>query len=94
MMPTYPRRESALHASLLAQPGSDYEPDAWQNAAGVWHGAVGYDAGPLWFTIQGSPASLRELAAALTAAADQADQHTAADPATSNPDPEPEGVPA
>jgi hypothetical protein len=86
MMPAHPYPTSTLHASLLVQPDSDYQPDAWQTLAGAWHGSVSYDAANLWFTIQGPPAGLRELAAALVAAADQADQHTS--------DPKREGVPA
>ncbi len=86
----YPPRPSTLHASLLAYPGTGYEPDAFQTTAGSWHGAVGYRAGALAFTIQGPPVALRELAAALHAAADQADEHTAADqakqPAAEQPD--------
>jgi hypothetical protein len=77
MMPAHPHPTSTLHATLLADPTSDYQPDAWQTCAGAWHGWVGLDAGPLWFTIQGPPAGLRALAVALAAAADAADQHTA-----------------
>ncbi|HEV8650703.1 MAG TPA: hypothetical protein VG276_15190 [Actinomycetes bacterium] len=95
MTPAHPRRPSALHATLLAQPGTDYQPDAWPAHDGTWQGSVRYDAGPLYVTVQGPSAALRELAAALVAAADQADQHTAtppAAPATDDPDPMPEGV--
>jgi hypothetical protein len=78
VMPAYPPRPSTLHATLLAQPGTGYQPDAWQTTAGAWHGSIRYDAGVLYLTIQGPPPALRELAAALTAAADQADQHATA----------------
>jgi len=92
MMPSYPRRTSTLHATLLAQPGTRYEAEGWQTYQGAWHGAVRYADGPLLVTIQGPPEALRELAAALTSAADQADQHV------TDPDPEPapaaEGVSA
>jgi hypothetical protein len=47
----------------------------WRNRAGVLHASVRFDAGGYSSGhIQGEPAALRELAAALTLAADQAEQ--------------------
>ena len=46
----------------------------WPNDAGVWHASVRFDAGGYSSAhIQGPPAGLRELAAALVEAADRAD---------------------
>jgi hypothetical protein len=46
----------------------------WPNSRGVWHASVRFDAGGYSYGhIQGQPAALRELAAALVLAADQAD---------------------
>ena len=74
MMRPYRARASALHASFLAQPDTAYQADAWQTSDGRWHGSVRYTPAGLMVTIQGPPGALRELAAALHAAADLADR--------------------
>jgi hypothetical protein len=54
----------------------------WPNDAGVWHASVRFDAGGYSCGhIQGEPVALRELAAALVQAADQADASAATAPA-------------
>jgi hypothetical protein len=65
MMPNDPTRRSALSVALLAHPGTDYDVDAWMADNGQPHGSVRYDSDRAWFTIQGRPAALRELAEAL-----------------------------
>jgi hypothetical protein len=65
MMPTDPTRRSALSVALLAHPGTRYEVDCWMADTGQPHGSVRYDSDRAWFTIQGRPAALRELAEAL-----------------------------
>jgi hypothetical protein len=54
----------------------------WRNTAGTMHASVRFDAGGYSYGhIQGQPAALRELAAALHLAADQADAAEQTDPA-------------
>ena len=54
----------------------------WPNDNGVWHASVRFDAGGHSSAhIQGPPAALRELAAALVDAADQADASAVPAPA-------------
>jgi hypothetical protein len=65
MMPNDPTRRSALSVALLAHPGTDYDVDAWLAGDGQANGSVRYDSDRAWFTIQGRPAALRELAEAL-----------------------------
>ena len=74
MMPTDPTRRSALSVALLAHPGTRYEVDAWMADNGQPHGSVRYDTDRAWFTIQGRPAALRELAAALVRCAELTEQ--------------------
>jgi hypothetical protein len=84
MMPAYPTSSpSTLSVTLLAAEGTRYLPERWLTSTGVPHGSVRYDARSVWFTIQGAPAALRELAAALMAAAELAD------PSEPAPDPDP-----
>ena len=70
MMPSDPTRRFALSVALLAHTGSRYEVDCWLAATGQPHGSVRYDTDRAWFTIQGRPTALRELAAALLACAE------------------------
>jgi hypothetical protein len=74
MMPTDPTRPSALSVALLAHTGTKYEVDAWMASDGQANGAVRYDTDRAWFTIQGRPAALRKLAAALVRCAELTEQ--------------------
>jgi hypothetical protein len=65
MMQPDPTRRSALSVALLAHANSGYEVDCWMAANGQPNGSVRYDSDRAWFTIQGRPAALRELAEAL-----------------------------
>jgi hypothetical protein len=65
MMQNDPTRRSALSVALLAHAGTGYEVDAWMAGNGQANGSVRYDTDRAWFTIQGRPAALRELAEAL-----------------------------
>jgi hypothetical protein len=65
MLPNDPTRRSALSVALLAHTGTSYEVDAWMADNGQPNGSVRYDTERAWFTIQGRPAALRELAEAL-----------------------------
>jgi hypothetical protein len=82
MMPNDPTRPSALSVALLAHAGTRYEVDCWLADAGQPHGSVRHDTDRAWFTIQGRPAALRELAQALVACAELT-EHTYPDPAPS-----------
>ena len=74
MMHSDPTRRSALSVALLAHTDSGYEVDCWLVDNGQPHGSVRYDTARAWFTIQGRPAALRELAEALVACAELAEQ--------------------
>ena len=65
MMLNDPTRRSALSVALLAHDNSGYKVDCWLADHGQPHGSVRYDTDRAWFTIQGRPAALRELAEAL-----------------------------
>jgi hypothetical protein len=65
MMQPDPTRRSALSVALLAHTGTDYDVDAWMAGDGQANGSVRDDSDRAWFTIQGRPAALRELAEAL-----------------------------
>jgi hypothetical protein len=82
MMPNDPTRRSALSVALLAHANSSYEADCWLAGTGQPHGSVRYDTERAWFTIQGRPAALRELAQALERCAELT-EHTYPDPAPS-----------
>jgi hypothetical protein len=60
--------------SLLANAGTGYEVDCWLASTGQPNGSVRYDTDRAWFTIQGRPAALRELADALVRCAELTDQ--------------------
>jgi hypothetical protein len=72
----------AISLGLIVRPGAAYDTHHhWRNEAGELRASVGFDAGGTSHGhIQGPPAALRELAAALVEAADRAD-------ASSNPVP-------
>jgi hypothetical protein len=74
MMQTDPTRRSALSVALLAHTGTSYEVDCWLADNGQPHGSVRYDTDRAWFTIQGRPAALRELAEALLRCAELTEQ--------------------
>jgi hypothetical protein len=74
MMPNDPTRRSALSVALLAHANSGYEVDCWMAGNGQANGSVRYDSDRAWFTIQGRPAALRELAEALVRCADLTEQ--------------------
>jgi hypothetical protein len=65
-----------ISIGIIVQAGAEYDGSHhWRNAAGTMHASVRFDAGGYSYGhIQGEPAALRELAAALVLAADQADQ--------------------
>ena len=73
-MPNDPTRRSALSVALLAHTGTDYVVDAWMASDGQPNGSVRYDTDRAWFTIQGRPAALRELAEALLRCAELTEQ--------------------
>jgi hypothetical protein len=74
MMPNDPTRPSALSVALLAHTGTDYEVDCWLADNGQPNGSVRHDTDRAWFTIQGRPAALRELAEALLRCAEVTEQ--------------------
>ena len=74
MMPNDPTRRSALSVALLAHDNSGYEVDCWMAGNGQPHGSVRYDSDRAWFTIQGRPTALRELAEALVHCAELTEQ--------------------
>jgi hypothetical protein len=74
MMQSDPTRRSALSVALLAHTGTRYEADCWMADNGQANGSVRYDTDRAWFTIQGRPTALRELAQALLACAEQTEQ--------------------
>ena len=75
MMPNDPTRRSALSVALLVHAGTSYDGrDAWMAGDGEPNGSVRYDTDRAWFTIQGRPAALRELAEALLRCAELTEQ--------------------
>ena len=74
MMHSDPTRRSALSVALLAHANSSYEVDCWLADNGQPHGSVRYDSDRAWFTIQGRPGALRELAEALVRCAELTEQ--------------------
>jgi hypothetical protein len=72
----------AISLGLIVRVGTLYDLYYWQTDDGERRASVGFDAGGTSHGhVQGPPAALRELAAALTAAADQADASTTPTPA-------------
>jgi hypothetical protein len=74
MMPTDPTRRSALSVALLAHADTRYEVDCWMASNGQPNGSVRYDTDRAWFTIQGRPTALRELADVLVRCAELTEQ--------------------
>jgi hypothetical protein len=74
MMQSDRTRRSALSVALLAHANSGYEVDCWMAGNGQANGSVRYDTDRAWFTIQGRPAALRELAKALVRCAELTEQ--------------------
>jgi hypothetical protein len=77
-------RMPSISVGVIVLAGAFYDPSHhWRNDAGVWHASVRFDAGGYsCASIQGQPVALRELAAALTEAADRADQAALAEDTT------------
>jgi hypothetical protein len=73
MMP--PDRMPSISVGILVPPGAVYDSHHhWRDAGGGLNASVRFDAGGYSSAhIQGDPVALRELAAALVLAADQAD---------------------
>jgi hypothetical protein len=65
---------SSLTVTLLAEPATAWRPARFLTGQGRWYAALRYDRGEVDVTVQGPPAALRELAAALVAAAELAEQ--------------------
>jgi major membrane immunogen (membrane-anchored lipoprotein) len=79
-MPTHPM--PAISLGILLRGGTIHDLYHWRNEAGELRASVGFDAGGTSHAhLQGPPAALRELAAALVEAADQADASTVPAPA-------------
>jgi hypothetical protein len=74
MMQAHPTSPTAVYVSLLAYQGTRYQPDCWVASDGEPNSSLRYDHGALALTIQGRPAALRELAAALVQAAELTEQ--------------------
>jgi hypothetical protein len=68
-------RMPSISVGIIVPAGASYDTSHhWPNDAGVWHASVRFEAGGYSNAhIQGERAALRELAAALVAAADLAD---------------------
>jgi alpha-D-ribose 1-methylphosphonate 5-triphosphate synthase subunit PhnG len=71
----HPDRMPSVSLGIIVPVGASYDPSHhWPNDAGVVRASVRFDAGGYSYGhIQGEPAALRELAAALLDAADRAD---------------------
>jgi hypothetical protein len=71
----HPDRMPSISLGIIVPTGASYDGSHhWPNDAGVVHASVRFDAGGYsGGHIQGEPAALRELAAALLDAADRAD---------------------
>ena len=73
-------RMPSLSLEIIVVPGASYDSHHhWHSSDGVLNASVRFDAGGYSSAhLQGPPAALRELAAALTLAADLADADTLA----------------
>jgi hypothetical protein len=71
----HPDRMPSISLGLIIPTGATYDSHHhWHTSAGVLNAAVRFDAGGYSSAhIQGEPAAVRELAAALVEAADQAE---------------------
>jgi hypothetical protein len=76
-------RMPSVSVGILVPPGAAYDTHHhWRNDAGELRASVAFKAGGYSRAhLQGDPVALRELAAALTLAADQADAADPPDPA-------------
>jgi hypothetical protein len=64
----------SVSVGLIVPTGASYDSSHWRNDAGALRASVSFRAGGYSYaSIQGDPAGLRELAAALVEAADLAD---------------------
>ena len=72
----HPDRMPSLSVSILVPPGANYHDRYhWRTDLGALRASTQFRAGGYSYAaIQGDPAALRELAAALTAAADEAEE--------------------
>jgi hypothetical protein len=72
----HPDRIPSLSVSILVPPGANYHDRYhWRTDLGALRASIQFRAGGYSYAaIQGDPAALRELAAALTAAADEAEE--------------------
>ena len=72
----HPDRMPSLSVSILVPPGANYHDRyRWRTDLGALRASVQFRAGGYSYAaIQGEPTALRELAVALTAAADEAEQ--------------------
>jgi hypothetical protein len=79
----HPDRIPAISLGIILRVGTVYDAShQWRTDAGELRAALGFDAGGYSNAhIQGPPAALRELAAALIQAADQADASDSPAPA-------------
>ena len=72
----------AISLGILLRVGTIHDLYHWRSEAGELRASVGFDAGGTSHAhLQGPPAALRELAAALVEAADQADASAVPAPA-------------
>jgi len=69
-------RMPSISLGIIVPAGASYDPNYhWRTDTGALRASVGFDAGGFSNAhIQGPPAALRELAAALVHAADQAEE--------------------
>jgi hypothetical protein len=79
----HPDRMPSLSLGIIVPAGATYDSHHhWHSSDGVLNASVRFEAGGYSSaSIQGQPAALRELAAALVDAADRADPPTAPAPA-------------
>jgi len=79
----HPDRMPSLSLGVIVPAGATYDSHHhWHSSDGVLNASVGFEAGGYSRGhIQGEPAALRELAAALVDAADRADPPTIPSPA-------------
>jgi hypothetical protein len=70
----HPDRMPSINVGVLVPVGTAYETHHWHTDAGTVRASVAFEVGGYSRGhVQGEPAALRELAAALVLAADQAD---------------------
>ena len=70
----HPDRMPSMSLGLIVPTGATYDSHHWHSSDGLLNASIRFEAGGYSSGhIQGEPAALRELAAALTLAADQAE---------------------